>query len=53
VQRFIGGRAGTADGSFGARTRSAVIWYQRMRGLKADGVVGPATFRAMGVKNNL
>lgn len=53
VQRFIGERAGKADGSFGARTRAAVIWYQRMRGLGADGVVGAATFRAMGVKNSL
>jgi peptidoglycan hydrolase-like protein with peptidoglycan-binding domain len=54
VQRFLGPeRAGKADGVFGARTRAAVAWYQRMRGLKADGVVGAATFRSMGVKNSL
>lgn len=51
VQRFIGSaRAGTPDGVFGARTRAAVKWYQQLRGLKADGVVGVATFKAMGVK---
>lgn len=51
VQKFIGpARAGKADGIFGARTRDAVIWYQRMRGLPADGIVGKRTFAAMGVR---
>lgn len=54
VQRFIGpDRAGTADGVFGARTRSGVIWYQQMRGLTGDGIVGHDTWTAMGVKNSL
>ncbi len=54
VQRFIGPtRAGPADGTYGARTRSAVRWYQSMRGLKADGVCGAATWRALGIRNNL
>jgi hypothetical protein len=54
VQRFIGGaRAGAADGVAGAKFRSGVIWYQRLRGLKADGVVGAATWRAMGIKSSL
>lgn len=53
VQRYIGERAGKADGVFGARTRSAVIWYQKMRRLTVDGEVGGNTFRAMGIKNSL
>lgn len=54
VQRFIGPeKAGRADGTYGARTRAAVRWYQGMKGLTADGICGAATWRAMGVKNNL
>lgn len=50
VQRWIGARCGPADGRYGAKTRSGVIWYQGMRGLAADGVCGPATWRNMGVR---
>lgn len=54
VQHFIGTeKAGLADGVFGAKARAAVIWYQRMRGLEADGIVGAATWRAMWIKSNL
>jgi putative peptidoglycan binding protein len=54
VQRYIGAaKAGPADGIAGAKFRAAVIWYQKLRGLNADGVVGSATWRAMGVKNSL
>lgn len=54
VQRYIGAqRAGSADGIAGAKFRSAVRWYQRMRGLKVDGVVGASTWRALGIKTNL
>lgn len=46
VQRFIGpARAGVADGIYGPGTTSGVRWYQGMRGLAVDGVVGPNTWR--------
>lgn len=46
VQKFIGPtRMGTADGIAGAKFESGVKWYQGMRGLTADGVVGSRTWR--------
>lgn len=51
VQRWIGpAQCGPADGVFGARTRAGVLWYQRLRHIGADGVVGPQTWRQMGVR---
>jgi peptidoglycan hydrolase-like protein with peptidoglycan-binding domain len=35
------------DGSIGPKTKSAIITFQRSRGLTADGVVGPLTERAL------
>jgi hypothetical protein len=54
VQRYIGAsKAGPADGVAGAKFRAAVTWYQKMRGLAADGQVGHNTWAAMGVQNKL
>lgn len=43
---------GSVDGVFGAGTRSAVIAFQKKNGLKADGVVGKATYRALGMESS-
>ncbi len=40
---------GKVDGVFGAGTRSAVIAFQKKNGLTADGVVGKATYKALGM----
>ena len=36
-----------ADGKFGKKTQQAVIAFQKSVGLKADGIVGPATWAAL------
>ncbi len=43
---------GSVDGVFGAGTRSAVIAFQKKNGLKADGVVGKATYKALGMNSS-
>lgn len=40
---------GSIDGIFGAKTKSAVQYFQRRNGLTADGIVGNATAKAMGI----
>ena len=43
---------GSVDGVFGASTRSAVIAFQKKNGLKADGVVGKSTYKALGMNSS-
>lgn len=41
----------SVDGIFGAKTRTAVINFQRDYGLKVDGIVGTQTFKALGINS--
>ncbi len=42
---------GNVDGVFGSGTRSAVVLFQKKNGLKADGIVGKATYKALGMND--
>lgn len=55
VQRRLkawGYYSGETDGIFGAGTRAAVISFQKKNGLTADGVVGAATYKALGMNSS-
>ncbi|MBQ9714073.1 MAG: spore cortex-lytic enzyme [Clostridia bacterium] len=43
---------GNVDGVFGAGTKKAVIAFQKKNGLKADGVVGASTYKALGMNGS-
>ena len=43
---------GNVDGVFGAGTRAAVIKFQKKNGLTADGIVGKATYKALGMNDS-
>ena len=43
---------GAVDGVFGEGTKNAVIRFQKKNGLKADGVVGKQTYKALGMNNS-
>lgn len=45
VQKFIGSaKVGSVDGKFGPVTERGVRWYQDMRGITVDGIVGAETW---------
>lgn len=41
---------GSLDSTFGPSTKAAVVAFQRSKGLQADGVAGPQTLAALGIK---
>jgi resuscitation-promoting factor RpfB len=43
-------RVSPVSGYYGNETRGAVKHFQKRKGLKADGVAGPATLRALGIR---
>ena len=55
VQRRLknwGYYSGAVDGIFGSGTRKAVISFQKKNGLTADGIVGKATYKALGMTDS-
>ena len=55
VQRRLkqwGYYSGAVDGIFGSATKKAVIAFQKKNGLTADGIVGKATYAALGMNDS-
>ncbi len=55
VQRRLkqwGYYTGAVDGIFGSGTRRAVLSFQKKNGLAADGIVGKATYKALGMNDS-
>lgn len=45
----LGYYRGTADGVFGEKTYEAILAFQEAKGLKADGIAGESTLKALGI----
>ena len=43
---------GVVDGIFGKSTKDAVVAFQKKNGIKADGIVGKATYKALGMNES-
>ena len=43
---------GAVDGVYGAKTKAAVVYFQKKNGLTADGIAGPKTLAAMGISSS-
>ncbi len=50
--KSLGYYSGSVDGIFGSATQSAVRSFQRDKGLSVDGIAGPKTLSALGIKNS-
>lgn len=48
----LGFLTGSVDGIFGSNTEKAVKRFQKSAGLEVDGIVGPATRAALGIKQS-
>jgi len=44
--------SGSVDGIYGAKTKKAVMYFQRKNGLTADGIVGAKTLKALGISTS-
>ncbi|MFI6765579.1 peptidoglycan-binding protein [Streptomyces sp. NPDC050355] len=47
INLWNGGSPLAVDGDFGPRTESWVVYFQDVRGLQVDGVVGPQTWNSL------
>lgn len=52
VLKSKGYYSGSVDGIFGTKTKNAVIAFQKDNGLKADGIAGEKTLKALGISGN-
>ena len=43
--------SGAVDGVYGAKTKAAVVSFQKKNGLTADGIVGAKTLKALGISD--
>lgn len=46
----LGFKPGSIDGNYGHKTSKAVVRFQESKSLETDGITGPITFKALGIK---